>query len=60
MTVQGALEDKSIEINEDALSHLKYDPESVSAYIEVCGTSSYLAYSKCKNGTSKKEFLSSI
>ncbi|KAL1834465.1 hypothetical protein ACET3Z_004116 [Daucus carota] len=35
VTVQGALEDKSIEINEDALSHLKYDPESVSAYIEV-------------------------
>lgn len=39
MTVQGALKDKSIETNEDALLHLKYDPESVFAYIEVWGPS---------------------
>lgn len=35
MTVQDALRENSIDITEESLLKLKYDPESVSAYIEV-------------------------
>ncbi|VFQ71948.1 unnamed protein product [Cuscuta campestris] len=35
MTVQGALRENSIDITEETLLKLKYDQESVSAYVEV-------------------------
>ena len=35
VTVQGALRRNAIEISEDNLLQLKYDPESVYGYVEV-------------------------
>ena len=36
MTVQDALKGNSIEIAEESLLELKYDPASILGYIEVC------------------------
>lgn len=38
MTVQDALKENSIEIAEESLLELKYDPASVWGYVEVCWT----------------------